>query len=98
MTDWLYRHPTAFPNKKLHRLGLACNYGIDESGVRVAIERGVNAFLWTMKNKPFRAPSARPCTAAASRSPSSATAPSAGSAGASAKAPRTCSRSSRSIT
>jgi aryl-alcohol dehydrogenase-like predicted oxidoreductase len=56
MTDWLYRHPTAFPNKKLHRLGLACNYGIDESGVRVAIERGVNVFLWTMKNKPFRAP------------------------------------------
>ena len=56
MTDWLYRHPTAFPSKKLHRLGLACNYGIDESGVRVAIERGVNVFLRTMKNKPFRAP------------------------------------------
>lgn len=56
MTDWLYRHPTAFPSKKLHRLGLACNYGIDESGVRLAMERGVNVFLWTMKNKPFRAP------------------------------------------
>ena len=36
MTDWLYRTPHAFPNKKLFRLGLACNYGIDEAGVRVA--------------------------------------------------------------
>ena len=32
MTDWLYRTPHAFPNKKLFRLGLACNYGIDEAG------------------------------------------------------------------
>jgi len=56
MTDWLYRTPTAFPNKKLHRLGLACNYGIDEAGVRVAMERGVNFFLWTMKNKALRSP------------------------------------------
>ena len=56
MTDWLYRTPHAFPNKKLFRLGLACNYGIDEAGVRVAMDRGVNFFLWTMKNKPFRSP------------------------------------------
>jgi hypothetical protein len=40
MSDWLYRTPHAFPNKKLFRLGLACNYGIDEAGVRVAMDRG----------------------------------------------------------
>ena len=28
--------------KRVHRLGLATNYGIDESGVRVAFERGLN--------------------------------------------------------
>lgn len=56
MTDWLYRTPSAFHGKKLFRLGLSSNYGIDEAGVRTAIDRGVNVFLWTMKNKSFRTP------------------------------------------
>ncbi|MFO0656399.1 MAG: aldo/keto reductase [Polyangia bacterium] len=56
MSDWLYRTPTAFHGKKLHRLGLACSYGIDEDGVRAGMDRGVNFFLWTMKNKAMRAP------------------------------------------
>ena len=44
MSDWLYRTPTAFHGKKLHRLGLACSYGIDEDGVRAGMDRGVNFF------------------------------------------------------
>jgi predicted aldo/keto reductase-like oxidoreductase len=43
---WLYRSPSAFRGKKLFRLGLATNYGIDEDGVRHAMDRGVNLFLW----------------------------------------------------
>jgi aryl-alcohol dehydrogenase-like predicted oxidoreductase len=46
---WLHRTPTAFPNKRLFRLGLAANYGIDEDGVRAAMDRGVNLFVWTMR-------------------------------------------------
>lgn len=46
---WLWRRTAALPDKSLFRLGLAANYGIDETGVRVAMERGVNVFLWTMR-------------------------------------------------
>lgn len=42
--------------KTIHRLGLATNYGIDEDGVRVAIDRGMNVFLWTSRGKGARAP------------------------------------------
>lgn len=49
MNDWLYRAPTAFRGKRLFRLGLAANFGIDEDGVRVAMDHGVNLFLWTRR-------------------------------------------------
>jgi aryl-alcohol dehydrogenase-like predicted oxidoreductase len=56
MTDWLYRTPTALHGKRVHRLGLAANYGIDEDGVRAAMDRGLNLFLWTRRNPGMRAP------------------------------------------
>ncbi|WP_437955081.1 aldo/keto reductase [Sorangium sp. So ce119] len=49
MNDWLHRAPTALRGKRIFRLGLAANYGIDEDGVRAAMDRGVNLFLWTMR-------------------------------------------------
>jgi aryl-alcohol dehydrogenase-like predicted oxidoreductase len=51
MNDWLYGAPPAFGGKRLFRLGLASNYGIDEDGVRAAMDRGVNAFLWNSRGK-----------------------------------------------
>jgi aryl-alcohol dehydrogenase-like predicted oxidoreductase len=51
MNDWLYRTPTAFRGKRIFRLGLAANFGIDEDAVRAAMDRGVNLFLWTMRAK-----------------------------------------------
>ncbi|MBI5516032.1 MAG: aldo/keto reductase [Deltaproteobacteria bacterium] len=33
--------------KKVHRLGLACNMGIDEAGIRHALDRGINYVLYT---------------------------------------------------
>jgi predicted aldo/keto reductase-like oxidoreductase len=54
--DWLHAAPSAFPGKRLFRLGLAANYGIDEPGVRAAMDRGVNLFLWTMGSKGLRNP------------------------------------------
>lgn len=51
MNDWLFRSPAALPGKRLFRLGLAANYGIDEAGVRLAMDRGVNLFLWTRRAK-----------------------------------------------
>ena len=36
--------------KPVHRMGLACNYGLDGRGFARAVERGVNYFFWT----PFR--------------------------------------------
>ncbi|MFO0618792.1 MAG: aldo/keto reductase [Polyangiaceae bacterium] len=57
MNDWLHASPSAFGGKKVFRLGLATNYGIDEDGVRAAIDRGVNFFLWTSRgDKGLRAP------------------------------------------
>lgn len=56
MSDWLHRSSAAFPNKRLFRLGLAANYGIDEDGVRAGMERGVNLFLWTMRAQGLRNP------------------------------------------
>ncbi len=51
MNDWLYRTPTAFRGKRIFRLGLAANFGIAEDGVRAAMDRGVNLFLWTLRAK-----------------------------------------------
>jgi aryl-alcohol dehydrogenase-like predicted oxidoreductase len=36
--------------KPVHRLGLACNYGLDAEGFRHALDAGLNYFFWT----PFR--------------------------------------------
>lgn len=48
MDTWRYRTTSALPDKKLFRLGLAANFGIDEGGVRYAMDRGVNLFFVTM--------------------------------------------------
>ena len=56
MNDWLHRSPSAIPGKKIFRLGVAANYGIDEAGVRYAMDRGVNLFLWTAKRKGLEKP------------------------------------------
>ena len=57
--DWLTSTPSAFGGKRVHRLGLATNYGIDADGVRHAMERGVNVFLWTSRGKKSLAPPLR---------------------------------------
>ena len=44
--DFTHRHVPAF-GKAVHRLRLAANYGIDESGMRAAFERGINYVFWT---------------------------------------------------
>jgi aryl-alcohol dehydrogenase-like predicted oxidoreductase len=49
MSDWLHATPRAFGAKRIHRLGLAANFGIDEAGVRLAMDRGLNVFFWTMR-------------------------------------------------
>ena len=37
--------------KRVHRLGLACNFGIDDPGIRAAVEQGVNYLFWTPRKK-----------------------------------------------
>lgn len=44
--SFLYKEVPTF-GKRVHRLGLACNYGIDSDGVRAAFDRGVNYVFWT---------------------------------------------------
>ncbi|MFP2904837.1 aldo/keto reductase [Pyxidicoccus sp. 3LFB2] len=44
--DFTHRHVPVF-GKRVHRMGLAAQYGIDESGMRAAFERGVNYVFWT---------------------------------------------------
>jgi predicted aldo/keto reductase-like oxidoreductase len=56
MNDWLYRTPTALHGKSVFRLGLAANFGIDEDGVRAAMDRGVNLFLWTLRTGGLKSP------------------------------------------
>lgn len=36
--------------KRVHRLGLATDRGIDDEGIRAAIEQGVNYLFWTRNN------------------------------------------------
>ena len=55
-SSWLYTTPSAIPNKRVHRLGLAANYGIAEDGVRAAMDRGVNLFLWTRRAGGLKSP------------------------------------------
>jgi aryl-alcohol dehydrogenase-like predicted oxidoreductase len=56
MDSWLYRTPRALPEKRIFRLGLSATYGIDEAGVRCAMDRGVNLFLHTMRDMQLRTP------------------------------------------
>jgi aryl-alcohol dehydrogenase-like predicted oxidoreductase len=56
MDDWLHRTPTAFRGKRVFRLGLAANFGVDEDGVRAAMDRGVNLFFWTLRAGGLRNP------------------------------------------
>jgi aryl-alcohol dehydrogenase-like predicted oxidoreductase len=43
--DFTHRHVPAF-GKRVHRLGLAGNYGIDQAGLGAALERGLNYIFW----------------------------------------------------
>jgi len=56
MDEWLYRTPRAFPGKRIFRLGLSASFGVDEAGVRYAMDRGVNLFLHTMRDGGLRTP------------------------------------------
>lgn len=53
---WLYKTPPALGGKRVFRLGLAANYGIPEDGVRAGMDRGVNFFFCTMRDKEMRRP------------------------------------------
>ena len=44
--DFLFKQVPRL-GKRVHRLGLAVNYGIDAAGVEAAFERGVNYVFWT---------------------------------------------------
>jgi aryl-alcohol dehydrogenase-like predicted oxidoreductase len=48
--DFLHRKVAALGGKPVFRLGLAANYGIPESGIRAAIDRGVNYFFYTFRS------------------------------------------------
>ncbi len=45
-SSFLYRELSSV-KKKVHRLGLATNYGLDEAGIAAAMERGLNYLFWT---------------------------------------------------
>ena len=44
--DFLHRQLPVV-NKRVHRLGLAFNYGVDAQGVQAALDKGVNYLFWT---------------------------------------------------
>ncbi|HZZ85456.1 MAG TPA: aldo/keto reductase [Anaeromyxobacteraceae bacterium] len=44
--DFLYRSPPAFAGKRALRIGLSASYGLDEAGIREALERGMNYVFW----------------------------------------------------
>jgi aryl-alcohol dehydrogenase-like predicted oxidoreductase len=52
--DFLYRDVPSLG--RVHRLGLASNYGIDEASVRAAIDRGVNYFFYTFRSGTMTTP------------------------------------------
>ncbi len=54
-TDFLNK-PVERLGKPVFRLGLACNYGIDEAAFEVGIERGMNYLFWS----PFRTSAVTP--------------------------------------
>ena len=44
-------------DKRIHRLGLACNYGLDDAGIEAALEdRGMGFVFWTPRQKHGEAP------------------------------------------
>src|SRR4051812_37408613 len=43
--DFVFKDVPAF-GKRVHRLGLATTYGIDEKGIRASFERGMNYVFW----------------------------------------------------
>lgn len=47
MTDDFTNRELRVVNKRVHRLGLALNMGLDADGVGAALERGVNYLFWT---------------------------------------------------
>lgn len=52
MNEESYLHTTVpVVNKRVHRLGLALNYGIDGKGAELAVERGLNYFFWSKFRK-----------------------------------------------
>lgn len=48
--DFLHKYLPAV-KKRVFRLGLAANYGIDDAGVRHAFERGVNYVFWPIRDQ-----------------------------------------------
>ncbi len=53
--DFLFR--TLAPVKKrVHRLGLATNYGLREDGIEAALDRGLNYLFWTRGSRRFTKP------------------------------------------
>jgi aryl-alcohol dehydrogenase-like predicted oxidoreductase len=53
LEPFLYRELAPI-GKRVHRLGLAANYGIDEAGIRAALDRGVNYLYYTFRAKRLR--------------------------------------------
>lgn len=54
--SFLYRDVPVL-KKRVHRLGLATTYGLDEAGVRAALDAGVNYFFYTnLKSGAMRGP------------------------------------------
>lgn len=49
-SDFLYRDIPVL-RKRVHRLGLATNYGLDEMGFQSAIERGMNYVFWPVRGE-----------------------------------------------
>jgi len=56
--DFTHKHVPAF-GRKVHRLGIACNYGIEPKGFEEALERGVSYVFWTHSKTGKIAPSLR---------------------------------------
>lgn len=54
MADFKYRELKAVGGKRVFRLGLAANYGLDEAGIRSAFERGINYVFLTPRGKMAR--------------------------------------------
>ena len=58
--DWLHRDLPKL-GKRVHRLGLASNYGLDEAGVRAAFDRGLNYVFAGYINRSAHRPLAAAC-------------------------------------